>query len=61
MASIVIRGGQVVDGTGRPGYAADVLVKDGRIAEIGRNLSGETTLDASGAVVISKRDFDKIP
>lgn len=51
MASIVIRGGQVVDGTGRPGYAADVLVKDGRIAEIGRNLSGETTLDASGAVV----------
>jgi N-acyl-D-aspartate/D-glutamate deacylase len=51
MTSIVIRGGQVVDGTGRAGYAADVLVKDGRIAEIGKNLSGDTTLDASGAVV----------
>lgn len=51
MTSIVIRGGRVVDGTGRAGYAADVLVKDGRIAEIGKNLSGDATLDASGAVV----------
>ena len=51
MSSIVIRGGQVVDGTGRAGYSADVLVRDGRIAEIGSRLSGDTTLDASGAVV----------
>ena len=51
MSSIVIRGGQVVDGTGRPGIAADVLIRDGRIAEIGPRLSGDTTLDASGAVV----------
>ncbi|MEZ4282935.1 MAG: amidohydrolase family protein [Myxococcota bacterium] len=51
MASIVIRGGQVVDGTGRAGYAADVLLRDGRIAEIGPKLSGDVTLDAAGAVV----------
>ena len=51
MSSIVIRGGQVVDGTGRAGYSADVLVRDGRIAEIGPRLSGDRTLDASGAVV----------
>jgi len=51
MATTVIRGGQVIDGTGRPGYAADVLVRDGRIAEIGPRLSGDAVIDASGAVV----------
>jgi N-acyl-D-aspartate/D-glutamate deacylase len=48
---IVIRGGTVVDGTGRPGYAADVAVRGGVISEIGPDLSGERELDASGAVV----------
>ncbi len=51
MSSIAIRGGTVIDGTGAPGVEADVLVRDGRIAEIGAGLSGETELDASGAVV----------
>lgn len=49
--SIVIRGGTVIDGTGAKGISADVLVKDGRIAEIGSGLSGDRELDASGAVV----------
>jgi N-acyl-D-aspartate/D-glutamate deacylase len=48
---IVIRGGTVIDGTGRPGYAADVAVSGGVISEIGPNLSGARELDASGAVV----------
>lgn len=48
---IVIRGGTVIDGTGRPGYAADVAVSGGVISEIGPNLSGTRELDASGAVV----------
>jgi len=51
MPSTVIRGGTVIDGTGAPGVAADVLVRDGRIAEIGSGLSGDRELDASGAVV----------
>ena len=51
MSSIVIRGGTVIDGTGTPGVEADVLVRDGRIAEIGERLSGDRELDASGAVV----------
>ena len=29
---LVIRNGHVIDGTGSPWYAADVAVKDGRIA-----------------------------
>jgi len=51
MSSTVIRGGTVLDGTGAPGVEADVLVRDGRIAGIGKGLSGDRELDASGAVV----------
>jgi N-acyl-D-aspartate/D-glutamate deacylase len=47
----VVRGGTVVDGTGAPGRPADVLIADGRIAEIGPNLKGDVELDAGGMVV----------
>ena len=33
---ILIRGGLVIDGSGRPGETGDVIVSDGRIAAIGR-------------------------
>jgi N-acyl-D-aspartate/D-glutamate deacylase len=33
---VVFRGGSIVDGTGTPKYTADVGIRDGRIAEIGR-------------------------
>jgi N-acyl-D-amino-acid deacylase len=53
MADILIRGGTVVDGTGAPGFAADVRVKGGFIAEVGQNLSpgGERIIDATGCYV----------
>ncbi len=49
---LVIRHGSVIDGTGRPAFAADVAVKDGRIALIGQ-VDGKalTELDATGLVV----------
>ena len=33
---IIIRGGRVVDGTGRAGFAADVAIKGDRVAFVGR-------------------------
>jgi N-acyl-D-amino-acid deacylase len=50
-ADVVIRGGTVVDGTGRPGRTADVAVTDGVISAIGAGLSGRHELDASGQIV----------
>ena len=53
MYDIIIRGGTVIDGTGKPGYKADVAVKDGKIAAIGdlSGLEAEKVLDASGLAV----------
>ena len=49
---VVIRNGVVVDGTGMPGYRADVGVHDGRIATIGRiRERGNDDIDAEGHVV----------
>ena len=48
---LVIRGGMLVDGTGRPGRAADVAVAGGRVTAIGEHLRGRRELDASGHVV----------
>ena len=50
---VVIRNGHVIDGTGSPWYAADIGIRDGRIAAIG-HLEGapaRRTLDARGMVV----------
>jgi N-acyl-D-amino-acid deacylase len=53
MYDIIIKGGLVVDGSGEPGYAADVAVKDGRIACISSDLGREATrvVEAKGRVV----------
>lgn len=49
MSEFVIRGGEVVDPTGR--RRADVLVRDGRVVDVGEGLDATTQLDASGAIV----------
>jgi N-acyl-D-aspartate/D-glutamate deacylase len=53
MSNLIVRGGTVVDGTGAPGRAADVRVRDGVIVEVAAGLApdGEREVDARGAVV----------
>ncbi|NBN77802.1 dihydropyrimidinase [Microvirga tunisiensis] len=50
MASTVIKGGTVV--TADLTYEADVKVEGGRIVEIGKGLSGDKVLDATGCYVM---------
>lgn len=50
---IAVQGAQVVDGTGAPGYRADVGIDAGRITEITppNRLTGRRTIDAGGLVL----------
>ena len=50
---VVIRNGHIMDGTGSPWYAADIGIRDGRIAAIGDLASApaKRTIDAHGMVV----------
>ncbi|MGI9577702.1 MAG: dihydroorotase [Microthrixaceae bacterium] len=45
----VIKGGRIIDASGE--RSGDVLVVDGRIAEVGPDLSADVELDAGGAIV----------
>jgi N-acyl-D-aspartate/D-glutamate deacylase len=50
---VLIRGGMVFDGTGNPWFVADVGIKDGKVAAVGK-LNGTpavTTIDARGLAV----------
>ena len=49
---LAIRGGTVVDGSGRPGYRADVGIAGGRVVEIADRVEGDDELDASGRLVV---------
>ena len=49
---LLIKNGTVVDGSGNPGYRADVGVSGGKIAAIGRiNERAKQTIDAEGHIV----------
>src|SRR6476620_12565728 len=50
---LVIRNGLVIDGSGRPGYRADIAIKGDRIVRIGKlkNAGAGREIDATGMVV----------
>ena len=50
---LLLTGGRVVDGSGAPWFAADVGVRDGKIAEVGvlTGRAAKRTIDARGLVV----------
>ncbi|WP_424811995.1 N-acyl-D-amino-acid deacylase family protein [Roseococcus sp. YIM B11640] len=49
---LVIRGGQVIDGTGTPGFRADIAIQDGQIVQVGEvKGKGREEIDATGLVV----------
>ena len=53
MSELVIRGGEVIDGTGAPCRRADVAIRGGRIVAVGEigPTGGTPVLDATGRVV----------
>lgn len=50
---VVIKNGKIVDGTGAPWFIADLAIKDGKIAAIGKlsNATAKQTIDATGKIV----------
>ncbi len=52
MLDVLIKGGKIVDGTGAPARQADLGIRDGRIAVIGKvTEEARETIDASGKIV----------
>jgi len=52
MHSLVIRGGEVVDGSGEPRRYSDVAIRDGRIVDIAPDVgAAHEVIDASGCIV----------
>jgi N-acyl-D-amino-acid deacylase len=49
---LAIRGGTVVDGSGRPAVRADVGISGGRVVELGPRVHGADELDASDKLVV---------
>ena len=50
---LVVKAGRIADGTGMPSFTADVGIRDGRIAAIGRvdASAARRAIDASGLLV----------
>ncbi len=50
---LLIKNGRIIDGSGQPGYTADLAVKGDRIVQIGnlKNAKATRVIDAAGLVV----------
>ena len=53
MIDLLIANGRIVDGSGRPGYSADVAISGERIVSVGNlaHVEAARTIDATGMVV----------
>jgi len=52
MQDLILTGGTVVDGTGKPAFTGDVAVTHGRITGVGKDLgSARRTIKADGLLV----------
>jgi N-acyl-D-aspartate/D-glutamate deacylase len=52
MHDVLIKGGNIIDGTGKPGFTGDVAFTDGRISGVGKDLGlARRTIDAAGLMV----------
>ncbi len=51
VCDLVLRGGRVIDGTGNPAYFADIGIKNGRIAAIGKLKDAPRQIDCRGLVI----------
>ena len=52
MTRLLFTGGTVLDGTGADATAADLVVEDGRIVDIGSGLDGDESVDLAGRTVL---------
>ncbi len=52
MSRTVLSGGRVFDGTGSPIAAADVVLSEGRIIDVGTGLDGDEQVDVSGLTLL---------
>jgi len=52
MHDVLIKGGTIVDGTGKESYTGDVAYTDGRITGVGKDLgAARRTINANGLLV----------
>ncbi len=52
MYDLLLKNGRIYDGSGMPSFVADLAIRDGRIAAIGRiNEAANRVLDADGLAV----------
>ena len=49
---LAVRGGTVVDGTGRAGFRADIGIAGGRIVRVDTRVQGADEIDATGRLVV---------